>query len=181
MVPLTTKWSPSSRALVFRLARSEPAFGSEKPWHQRISPRAMGVSRSRFCCSLPYSSSTGPSIQMPRLICAGRHLRRRSSLSSTASSAGDSPPPPYSVGQSGQNQPLSRMRSNHRRWSSLLNSTWLPPHTSSPSGVGVRCEGGQLASSQARVSWRKSSIALICRCPSMVRRGLSQSGPRRAM
>jgi len=32
--PLTTKWPPSRRALVRTAERSEPASGSEKPWHQ---------------------------------------------------------------------------------------------------------------------------------------------------
>ena len=32
--PLTTYSSPSRSALSFRLARSEPDPGSEKPWHQ---------------------------------------------------------------------------------------------------------------------------------------------------
>ena len=35
--PFTTKWSPSRRAEVRRPARSDPASGSENPWHQ-ISP-----------------------------------------------------------------------------------------------------------------------------------------------
>src|SRR5580698_10167610 len=35
--PLTRKWSPISTALVCKDARSEPAPGSEKPWHQRTS------------------------------------------------------------------------------------------------------------------------------------------------
>ena len=36
--PLMTQCSPSSRAVVFSEARSEPALGSEKPWHQNSSP-----------------------------------------------------------------------------------------------------------------------------------------------
>ncbi len=32
--PLTTKWSPLSSTRVRAAARSEPAPGSEKPWHQ---------------------------------------------------------------------------------------------------------------------------------------------------
>jgi hypothetical protein len=35
-------------------------LGSEYPWHQRISPRAIGGMCSRFCSSLPYSSRVGP-------------------------------------------------------------------------------------------------------------------------
>ena len=35
--PFTTQWSPASVARVDRAARSEPAPGSEKPWHQMTS------------------------------------------------------------------------------------------------------------------------------------------------
>ena len=40
--PVTTQSSPSLTALVFSDARSEPASGSEKPWHQISSPERMG-------------------------------------------------------------------------------------------------------------------------------------------
>ena len=39
--PFTIQWSPSRTADVRSDARSEPAFGSEKPWHQMSSPRSM--------------------------------------------------------------------------------------------------------------------------------------------
>ena len=46
-------------ALVVRLARSEPAPGSENSWHQIISPRKVG-GRKRCCCSsVPRRRSTG--------------------------------------------------------------------------------------------------------------------------
>ena len=39
-----TRHSPLSlTALVFRLARSEPLSGSEKPWHQISSPDRIGA------------------------------------------------------------------------------------------------------------------------------------------
>ncbi|MNP38252.1 hypothetical protein D3C76_1317530 [compost metagenome] len=98
---------------------------------------------------------------MPRLICGGRHLIRRISLSSTASCSSLRPAPPYSSGHSGQNQRLSRMRSNHRRASSQGNCGFWLPHTTSPSAMPVRMDGGQLASSQARVSCRNCSIVLM--------------------
>ena len=40
--PLTTNTSPSRTARVLRLARSEPASGSEKSWHHSSSPRSIG-------------------------------------------------------------------------------------------------------------------------------------------
>ena len=52
-MPLMTYSSPSAMALVSRPARSEPATGSEKPWHQISSPVEMGGRKRRFCSSLP--------------------------------------------------------------------------------------------------------------------------------
>ena len=40
--PLTTHSSPSRTALVWMLARSEPAPGSLNSWHQATSPLAIG-------------------------------------------------------------------------------------------------------------------------------------------
>jgi hypothetical protein len=50
--PLMTNSPFSSRALVRSAARSEPAPGSEYPWHQTISPRSVGAIQRRFCSSL---------------------------------------------------------------------------------------------------------------------------------
>ena len=63
--PLTTKWSPSRTARVWRFARSEPALGSEKPWHQSSSAvRIRG--RKRACwAGVPYFMSVGPSMESP--------------------------------------------------------------------------------------------------------------------
>ena len=41
--PSTTKWPFSWRALVRTPARSEPAPGSEKPWHQISSAERIGA------------------------------------------------------------------------------------------------------------------------------------------
>ena len=40
--PLTTKWSPRSSARVRSDARSDPASGSENPWHQISSAARIG-------------------------------------------------------------------------------------------------------------------------------------------
>src|ERR687894_275763 len=45
--PVITQSSPSRSARVRRLARSEPASGSENSWHQMWSPRRMA---GRKCC-----------------------------------------------------------------------------------------------------------------------------------
>src|ERR1700759_5127885 len=68
------------------------------------------------------------------------------------------PPPPYSCGQCGTVQPLSRMRSNQTRCGSDENFALRPPQKVSVSAViGLRISGGQLASSQARVFLRNVS------------------------
>ena len=161
----------SWRAEVFRLARSEPALGSLKPWHQRVRPCIIGIKCSRFCSSVPISSSTGPSIHTPKLNCGGRHPKRCISCSTTRACLGVKPPPPKSAGQSGANQPRSRMRSNQTRWSSLLNLTSEPPQTIWSCVSGWRMAGGQLASSQARVSARKFSISCMTYLCGLVRGG----------
>src|SRR5215475_2519763 len=63
--PFSTYQSPSSTARVWRLARSLPALGSEKPWHQsssafRILPRC----RAR-CAGVPCFMRVGPSMEIP--------------------------------------------------------------------------------------------------------------------
>src|SRR5579864_5131519 len=117
-----------------------------------------------FCSSLAYSSKTGPSIQMPNDISGGRAFKRASSCASTRASALASPPPPYSLGQVGAVQPLADMRSS-QSCSGFLNLALRPPQielsSSSSTAALPRIEGGQLASSQLRVSLRKVSRSLI--------------------
>ena len=78
------------------------------------------------------------------------------------------PPPPYCFGQSGTVQPLSRIRSNQTRCGSEENLVLRPPQKVSSSDViGRRISGGQLASSQARVSLRNFSSSDISGVPSL--------------
>jgi len=58
---LTTKASPSSTARVERLARSEPASGSDIPTHHTVSP-LIAAGAIAFCSSSPNSSSDGPTM-----------------------------------------------------------------------------------------------------------------------
>ena len=46
--------------MVRREARSDPASGSEKPWHQKALPWEMGGRKRAFCSSVPYSMIVGP-------------------------------------------------------------------------------------------------------------------------
>ena len=52
--PVTTHSPFDFTALVFREARSEPASGSEKPWHQISSPVRIGLRKRSFCSSVPW-------------------------------------------------------------------------------------------------------------------------------
>ena len=58
--PLITQSSPSFTALVVSDARSEPALGSEKPWHHQMSRLAVFGRYSFFISSEPKLAITGP-------------------------------------------------------------------------------------------------------------------------
>ena len=58
--PLTTQSSPSLTALVRRLARSEPASGSEKPWDHQISQLFVLGRKRSFISWLANCARTGP-------------------------------------------------------------------------------------------------------------------------
>ena len=46
-------------------ARSEPAAGSEKPWHQTSSPRRMRGMWRAFCSGVPSAMIVGPPCSRP--------------------------------------------------------------------------------------------------------------------
>ncbi len=84
--PLMTHSSPSRTARVWTFERSEPAFGSEYPWHHISStPWIFGRKRC-FCSSEPYSIRVGAKRPSPnRLIRAGAPALAYSSLKITCS------------------------------------------------------------------------------------------------
>src|SRR6187549_3869449 len=103
---------------------------------------------------------------MPKLDSGERAPIADISSRNTLASPASSPPPPYSLGQSGTVQPLSRIRSNQMRCGSDENLVLRPPQKVSPSEViGLRISGGQLACSQARVSLRNFSRSDISAFP----------------
>jgi hypothetical protein len=78
--PFTTKTSPRRSMRVRTAARSDPAPGSEKPWHQTSSAERIFERWSCFCCSVPWVMIVGPA--MPRPItptCEGAWARDISS------------------------------------------------------------------------------------------------------
>ena len=123
--PLTTYSSPSRTARVRSEARSEPAPGSEKPWHQTTSPLRIGVRWRAFCSSLPCTMSAGPSMLMPTLLPTPGALAEASSALRMYCSIQLSPPPPYSRGQWGATQPFSAKAENHS------SAAWRAPSSSS--------------------------------------------------
>ena len=147
-----THSSPSSSARVFNDARSEPASGSEKPWHQAISPRRIFGRKNCFCSSLPHCKIVGPTSVSPKKSARiGAFTRANSSFSTTLCMI-DRPRPPYSVGQEAQIQPPSasfgvHSLSNWERSSGVIENPGVP-HPS-----------GRFSSSQARTSSRKASAS----------------------
>ena len=57
--PFRTYSSPCGSARICSAARSEPAPGSEKPWHQMTSQCSSGLMISRFCSSVPTAMTVG--------------------------------------------------------------------------------------------------------------------------
>jgi hypothetical protein len=96
--PDTHQPLPSRRAAVCSDAKSEPAFGSLKPWHQIASPRAIGGRCVRRCSSVPCRMMAGPT-QLTPMYCAPRgswcaHISSRTAVCSH----GEAPRPPNSSG-----------------------------------------------------------------------------------
>ena len=80
-------------------ARSEPAPGSEKPWHQ-ISSALRILCRCRaFCSSVPWTMIVGPAIPRPITPMWPGACAIESSSSRIAWCEYGAPPPPYSFGQ----------------------------------------------------------------------------------
>ena len=97
--------SPSSTAVVRTPARSEPAPGSLKPWHQYSSPFKIG-GKKRCCCSgEPKVISVGPSKPSPKKPARCGPLAKVYSCANTNSSETDTSRPPKALGQVSPNQP----------------------------------------------------------------------------
>ncbi len=97
--PVTTNSSPSSTPVVRRAARSEPAPGSEKPWHQMTSLRSSSGMISRFCSSVPTAMTVGTRKVRPIWLTEWGTRARALSSSWIACMPGVPPRPPYSRGR----------------------------------------------------------------------------------
>ena len=100
----STHSSPSRTARVWMLARSEPAFGSEKPWHHSSSTAWIFGRNRRFCSSVPNWISVGANRPSPKNeIRAGAFAFAYSSLKMICC-ATSAPRPPYSAGHDSPTQ-----------------------------------------------------------------------------
>ena len=151
--------------------------GRSRHW-ARSSPGTSGFRRARSAAGVALlllgavlAAAPGPSIQMPKLCSGARQSSARISC------AQDAPPAVRrgrrrrsSRGQLGTVQPRSPMRCIHGRCASDWNLKRLPPQQTSFSVLaGWRISGGQLASSQARVSRRKPSrLAFVSPAASVI-------------
>src|SRR3954447_15584707 len=165
--PVTTHSSPSLTALVFSAARSEPASGSLKPWHQCSEASRIAGRKRSFCSSVPHSISVGPPMTMPRTLAGSGRRARPSSSKKIADSVIVAPRPPYSRGQCTPAQPPSlswRCQSrDHANCAASSSSTGRGP--------------GSWLSSQARSSSRNAlSVSEKVRSMSGASLGVDRGG-----
>src|SRR4051812_43590090 len=123
-------------------ARSEPAAGSEKSWHQTSSAVSMGPRWRCFCSSSPWAISVGPSMPTPMTSKIPGTPARPISWLTTTWCSGPRPCPPYSAGQVTAARPASASLRCHSRRAG----------TSSRPGASALC-----SSSQARTFVRYSA------------------------
>ncbi len=83
-----------SAARVRTDARSDPASGSLKSWHQSSSARRIGGRNRSFWSSVPCSSRVGPARLTPIRPTSSGARARASSSCTTKFAAGPSPRPP---------------------------------------------------------------------------------------
>ena len=150
--PLMTHSSPSSSALVFRPARSEPASGSLKPWHHEICPDRILGRNSCFCSSLPHCRIVGPTSVSPKKSARNGAPARANSSFSTTLCIVVRPLPPYSFGHDAQIHPPSNSFCVHSSWNFRRSSDVISKSSSNQ-------PSGRFSSSQARISPRNSSAS----------------------
>ena len=127
--PSITHSSPSSTARVVSPARSEPAFGSENPWHHESSPERIRGRNARFCSSVPHFNSVLPTIFTVTVSLAGPSgtIARAHSSTSTTCSSLLMPPPPYSTGQASPRRPSANSVARHDVTNSAASSAGSAP------------------------------------------------------
>ena len=150
--PLITKWSPRSSARVRSDARSEPAFGSEKPWHQMSSPLRIRSRYAAFCSGVPSATIVGPTTSRPTSPISGGAPARASSSLATICSINVAPRPPCSAGQ----VRLTSRASYSLRCQPRRNSTRASKSAGISSGTASARRGSR-ASRRGRAARRRSA------------------------
>ncbi len=97
------------------LARSDPASGSLKSWHQTSSPRSIAGRQRCFCSSVPWASSVGPTMPIAMAKTPLDTPWRACSWLKITDSIGLAPRPPYSRGHVMPAHPPSASRPCHSR------------------------------------------------------------------
>ncbi len=110
--PVMTHSSPSRTARHARPARSEPAPGSLKSWHQESSPVNMGRSSRFFSASSPWVTMVGPAMVRPKKCRASGEPApaSRSAASMSFWMLGGRPRPPQPSGKCTHARPRSYWR-----------------------------------------------------------------------
>ena len=103
---MTTQSSPSRSARVVSDARSEPAFGSEKPWHHQMSRFRVAGRKRSFISGEPKCAITGPIIPALNASGVGTQASCISSCQMWRCSGVQSRPP-HSTGQFGTASPAA--------------------------------------------------------------------------
>ena len=147
--PLTTYVSPLRSARVRSEARSDPAPGSEKPWHQ-MSPAGMPGRYRLFCSGVPQLSRV-PGRWLSEIMNAGitgAPVRANSSASMIWCARLRSAPP-YCLGQCGVPSPTV--------WRRAIQSRWMrTPSSSSASIICWIASGGTVSASHSHTAARKA-------------------------
>ena len=134
--PLTMYSSPSRTAVVRSDARSEPASGSEKPWHHQMSRFAVGARKRSFISCDPNCAITGPIMLVLNVSGSGTDASCISS-SQMWRCVGVQSLPPHSTGQLGTASPWAlRMRCEVTQ-SSRVSSAPVRTRSRSSAGISV--------------------------------------------
>ncbi len=183
--PLITQSSPSLTALVVSDARSEPALGSEKPWHHQMSRFAVFGRNFSFISCEPKLAITGPIMLALKASGGGTHASCISSCQMWRCNGVQSLPP-HSTGQLGTAIPSSfRICCD---WTMPSLPTWRPARIVSRSSSGilvvkmVRISSRKADSSSVRASCMDAPVGVRWRWPPRYRLvpGLPDRLPRRS-
>ena len=165
--PLITQSSPSRTALVRSEARSEPASGSEKPWHHQMSRLAVAGRNFSFCSCDPKLAITGPTMLALNASGSGTPASCISSCQMCRCSGVQSWPP-HSTGQLGTARPASLRIC--WVWTIASLPTCLPAATVSRISWGifvvkkVRISSRKAVSSSVRASCISAPVVLRRAC-----------------